>query len=137
MNGFKIWSRIKFFQCMIGCKHKPIKIIKKKGTEIMEIKELVTNEEFKKAASKVETVDEAVALCKAYGVEITGDELVEAIKKSHDAELSEADLDNVAGGGFVAGVYALGFLFGMSPLGALVLCGAAVACGVILAKHTR
>lgn len=32
----------------------------------MEIKELVTNEEFKKAASKVETVDEAVALCKAW-----------------------------------------------------------------------
>lgn len=103
----------------------------------MEIKELVTNEEFKEAASKVETLEEAVELCKRYGVEITGEELVDAIKKSHSDELSEEDLEDVAGGGIVAGVYALGFVFGMSPLGALILCGAAVAAGIIIAKKCK
>lgn len=103
----------------------------------MEIKELVMNEEFKAAASKVETLEEAIDLCKAYGVEITGEELVEAIKKSNSEELSEEDLDNVAGGGITAAVYALGFVFGMSPLGALVLCGAAVVGGVLLAKYAK
>ncbi len=103
----------------------------------MEIKELVVNEEFKKAASKVETVEEAVKLCKAYGVEITGDELVDAIKKSHAEELSEADLDNVAGGGITAAIYALGFIFGVSPLGALIICGGALAVGIALARRDR
>lgn len=103
----------------------------------MEIKELVANEEFKKAAIKVETVEEAVELCKKYGVEITGDELVDAIKRSNSEELNEEDLDNVAGGGVTAAVYALGFVFGMSPLGALTLCGAAVAGGVLLAKYGK
>ena len=101
----------------------------------MEINKLVSNEEFREAASKVETIEEAIELCKAYGVEITGDELVDAIKKSHTEELSEEDLDNVSGGGFTAAVYALGFIFGMSPLGALVLCGAVVVGGALLAAH--
>lgn len=103
----------------------------------MEIKELVTNEEFKAAAGKVETVEEAVELCKAHGVEITGEELVEAIKKSNSEELNEEALDNVAGGGLTAAVYALGFVFGTSPLGALVICGAAVAGGIALAKYGK
>ena len=81
----------------------------KKGTENMEIKELVTNEEFKAAAGKVETVEEAVELCKAHGVEITGEELVEAIKKSNSEELNEEALDNVAGGGKYS--TALGYVY--------------------------
>lgn len=101
----------------------------------MEIKELVTNEEFKKAASKVETLEEALELCKTHGVEITAEELVDAIKKSHSDELNEEDLDNVAGGGITAAVYALGFIFGMSPLGALVLCGGVLVAGALLAAH--
>lgn len=101
----------------------------------MEIKEFVMTEEFKAAASKVETIDEAVELCKVHGVEITGEELVDAIKKSHSDELNEEDLDNVAGGGITAAVYALGFVFGMSPLGALVLCGAVLVGGALLAAH--
>lgn len=101
----------------------------------MEIMELVMNEEFKAAAGKVETLEEALELCKAHGIEITAEELVEAIKKSQNDELNEADLENVSGGGITAAVYALGFVFGMSPLGALVLCGAAVAGGVLLAVH--
>ena len=101
----------------------------------MEIKEFVMSEEFKAAASKVETLEEAITLCKAHGVEITGEELVDAIKKSHNEELSEEDLENVAGGGITAAVYALGFVFGMSPLGALCLCGGAVVGGVLLAVH--
>ena len=101
----------------------------------MEIKEFVMSEEFKAAASKVETLEEAIELCKAHGVEITGEELVEAIKKSQNDELNEEDLENVSGGGITAAVYALGFVFGMSPLGALVLCGAVLAGGVLLAAH--
>lgn len=101
----------------------------------MEIKELVTNEEFKKAASKVETLEEALELCKTHGVEITAEELVDAIKKSHSDDLNEEDLDNVAGGGITAAVYALGFVFSMSPLGALVICGGVLVGGVLLAAH--
>lgn len=103
----------------------------------MEIKELIANEKFVEAARKVETIEEAIKLCKAYGVEITGEELVDAIKRSHAEELHEEDLDKVAGGGFTAAVYALGFVFGMSPLGALVLCGAAVAGGILLARYGK
>lgn len=103
----------------------------------MKINELVANEEFKAAASKVNTVEEGVGLCKAYGVEITGDELIEAIKKSQSEELSAEDLENVSGGGITAGIYALGFVFGMSPLGALVLCGAAVVGGIAVAKYCK
>lgn len=103
----------------------------------MEIKDLVENEEFKAAATKVETIEAALELCKSYGVEITAEELVDAIKKSHSEELSAEELDNVSGGGFTAAVYALGFVFGMSPLGALVLCGAAVAGGILLAKYGK
>lgn len=101
----------------------------------MEINELVANEKFKEAAIKVKTVEEAVALCKTYGVEITGEELVDAIKKSHAEELGEGELENVSGGGVTAAVYALGFVFGMSPLGALALCGGAVVGGVLVAKY--
>lgn len=103
----------------------------------MEIKDLVENEEFKAAATKVETIEAALELCKSYGVEITAEELIDAIKKSHSEELSAEELDNVSGGGFTAAVYALGFVFGMSPLGALVLCGAAVAGGILLAKYGK
>ena len=103
----------------------------------MEIKELVENAEFKKAASKVETVEEAVELCRAYGVEISGEELLDAIRQSQSEELSADDLDNVSGGGVVAGVYALGFVFGMSPLGAVALCGAAVVAGVAVARYAK
>ena len=103
----------------------------------MENKEFVMTEEFKVAASKVETLEEALELCKAHGVEISGEELVDAIKKSHNEELNEEDLENVAGGGITAAVYALGFVFGMSPLGALCLCGAAVVGGIALARYGK
>lgn len=103
----------------------------------MEIKDLVTNKEFTEAAGKVETIEEAVELCAAYGVEVSGEELIDAIKSSQEEELSEEELSDVSGGGFVAGVYALGFVFGMSPLGALVLCGGAICGGVAIAMLTK
>lgn len=103
----------------------------------MEIKDLVENAEFREAAVKVETVEAAVELCKSYGVEVTGEEIIDAIKKSHDEELGDKELENVAGGGITAGVYALGFVFGMSPLGALALCGGAVVAGVAVAKYLK
>ena len=45
-------------------------------------------------------------------------------------KLSNEDLTQVNGGMLPAAVYALGFVFGMTPAGALVVCGAAVAAGV-------
>ncbi len=105
--------------------------------ENTKIEELCRNEEFKAAALKVETVEEAVELCGEYGIEVTGEELVEAIRASQSDELQEDALAEVSGGGIVAGVYALGFIFGMSPLGALLLCGGAIVAGVAIARHCR
>lgn len=103
----------------------------------MEMNELVQNAEFVEAAKKVETLEAAIKLCKSYGVDITEEELVDAIKKSQSEELTEKELDAVSGGGATAALYALGFIFGMSPLGALVLCGAAVVGGVLIARHMK
>lgn len=45
-------------------------------------------------------------------------------------ELSQNEIEMIDGGGAVAAVYALGFVMGMSPLGALCVVGAgAVAFG--------
>ena len=45
-------------------------------------------------------------------------------------ELENNDMSQINGGGPVAAVYALGFVMGMSPLGALCVCGGCVAAGV-------
>ena len=53
-------------------------------------------------------------------------------------EMSEKETREVDGGGVVAAVYALGFVFGCSPLGALCICGgvavASVAAGVAVSN---
>ncbi len=49
------------------------------------------------------------------------------------AELTRNEMEVVEGGGIVAAVYALGFVMGMSPLGALVVCGVCIAGGIALA----
>lgn len=45
-------------------------------------------------------------------------------------EMSEHELQEFNGGGFVAAVYALGFVMGMSPLGALIVCTTVIAGGI-------
>lgn len=53
-------------------------------------------------------------------------------------ELKGNEMSQVNGGGITAAVYALGFVMGMTPLGALCVCGACivggVAAGVVVSK---
>lgn len=53
-------------------------------------------------------------------------------------EMKEKEIMCVDGGGAVAAVYALGFVFGCSPMGALCICGgvavASVAAGIIISR---
>ena len=52
--------------------------------------------------------------------------------------MNEKEIMCVDGGGAVAAVYALGFVFGCSPMGALCICGgvavASVAAGIIISR---
>lgn len=48
-------------------------------------------------------------------------------------EMLPEEEELVEGGGVVAAVYALGFVMGMSPLGALVVCGTCIVGGVATA----
>lgn len=48
-------------------------------------------------------------------------------------ELSKEKMIQIDGGMLPAAVYALGFVMGMTPAGALVVCGATVAAGVATA----
>jgi len=51
-----------------------------------------------------------------------------ALKTHAFVDLDDQEMMDVDGGGVVAAVYALGFVFGCSPLGALCICaGVAVA----------
>lgn len=52
-------------------------------------------------------------------------------------ELSYDEAQAVDGGGVVAAVYALGFIMGMSPLGALIVCGVAIGAGIAVAVATH
>ncbi|MBA2133781.1 hypothetical protein [Capillibacterium thermochitinicola] len=45
-------------------------------------------------------------------------------------EMTDNELQEYNGGGIKAAVYALGFVMNMSPLGALIVCGLAIAGGV-------
>lgn len=58
---------------------------------------------------------------------------MENVMSNSFQELSIAEAQSVDGGGPVAAVYALGFIFGCSPLGALCIVGAAVVVGVGIA----
>ncbi|WP_294674995.1 hypothetical protein [uncultured Ruminococcus sp.] len=55
------------------------------------------------------------------------------------AELSASEMNEVEGGGVTAAIYALGFVFGCSPLGAICICvgvtAAAVGAGVLVSKY--
>ena len=55
------------------------------------------------------------------------------MKNNNLCELSVEECNEANGGGVVAAVYALGFVMGMSPLGAICVVGACAVGGVALA----
>lgn len=61
-----------------------------------------------------------------------------AMKMGAFEEMTSEEMGTVNGGGVVAAVYALGFVFGCSPLGAICICGGvaitAVAAGIAVSR---
>lgn len=72
------------------------------------VKEILANEEVAMEFFNKETPEEAQAFLKDKGVEISLAEIKEigaALEKMQDGELSEDDLENVAGGGVIRDAY--------------------------------
>ena len=76
-----------------------------------EIKTLMENKEFSEKIALTETTEEVIAVFAEYGVTVTAEDLDAALAaaKVGGDEISENDLDNVAGG-VVASCVALGGL---------------------------
>ena len=64
----------------------------------LKLEELSKNEEFIERLSKVENVEDAVALFAEFGVEVTEQEIIDLKDSFSTEELNEEDLDDVAGG---------------------------------------
>ena len=89
------------------------------------IKEVFADEEFVKELFSKETPEEAKALLEEKGIDISIEELVklkdiiiaklQAVENGESAELTEADLENIAGGTFGISVV-------IAIVGILVLC---------------
>lgn len=86
---------------------------------------LFTNEAFKAEADKISTAEELQELFAKYGVEMTLDEVIDLcgviaryMQSEDSEELSEDDLDNVAGG------------IAWLAIGVAVLCIGALAIGI-------
>lgn len=72
------------------------------------VKEVLSNQEVAEEFFSKETPEEAQAFLQEKGVEISLDEIKEigaALEKMQDGELSEDDLENVAGGGAIRDAY--------------------------------
>lgn len=72
------------------------------------VKEVLSNQEVAEEFFSKETPEEAQAFLQERGVEISLDEIKEigaALEKMQDGELSEDDLENVAGGGVIRDAY--------------------------------
>ena len=64
----------------------------------MEIKELVQNEDFRKAMSAAQSLEEVMDLLKANGLEVSEEDLNALLAQRQTGELDEEALENVAGG---------------------------------------
>ena len=99
------------------------------------IKEVFSDEEFVKELFSKETPEEAKALLEEKDIDISIEELVklkdiiiaklQAVENGESAELTEADLENIAGGTFGISVV-------IAIVGILVLCS-----GVTIVKTTN
>ncbi len=58
------------------------------------------------------SVAQGIQVAKKVGYEFTAEEFKEVMSSSGDAQLSDAELDNVAGGGGGEGPYTLAFVLG-------------------------
>ncbi len=74
----------------------------------MDLKELLSNQEFNEKLSGVKNLTEAIDLLSEYGVEVSEEELESAIKSAEDSsdELEEDALEAVAGGVYLSPVIA-------------------------------
>lgn len=72
---------------------------------LMKVRALMESEEFGKEIENVETADELKTALESHDVEISLQEVDEICAgiASKSSDLSEDDLDNVSGGGFLAG----------------------------------
>lgn len=74
--------------------------------KILAFKEVAEKEEAAAKLTATQTPEEMVAILEQYGLTMSVDELGAVLKAIADAnsaeELTEADLDNVAGGGWIA-----------------------------------
>ena len=66
------------------------------------VQALMQDEQFKAKLAAAESMDDIAALFCAEGIQVTGAELDAVVEQNSDGELSEANLENVAGGGFLA-----------------------------------
>lgn len=64
------------------------------------LKKLLEDPSFQEALSKTTSAEEASALLAQHGIQITSDELLAALTPP-EGELSESELDGVAGGCFI------------------------------------
>ena len=64
----------------------------------MELETLMQNEEFSARMESCGTVEEAAAILREYGLEVTTDELLAVLSAETGDELDESDLEQVAGG---------------------------------------
>lgn len=85
--------------------------------------ELFESEQFKEEASKIQTAEELQALFAEHGVDLTMDEVINLCAaiaaQMGEAELSEEDLENVAGG---FGIVTVGLIcLGVACIGGLAV----------------
>ena len=63
------------------------------------VEELLNDKSFIEKLEAAKSCDEVAALFREQGIELTAEELAEEMKKIQSSELSEMDLEDVAGGG--------------------------------------
>lgn len=81
-----------------------------KQETIEKVKELMQDDQFKAKLSEVESFDEMATLFSNEGIPVTGADLEAAIDQQNGDELSEEDLNNVAGGIAISGLIAAGII---------------------------
>lgn len=101
-------------------------------TDYNKISELFQSEAFQKEAESCKTMEDFHALFTAKGVEITLDETIDLIsqiaekkQQQDNGEISEEDLENVAGGLALTGAAAIAACVGLGVVGIGVAAGAA------------
>ena len=81
----------------------------------MKLENLQNDKEFMDKLAEANDVESIKALLAAKGIEMSDEEIKEALDRSDGGELSENDLENVAGGfSVLGGIAILAFLIGLA-----------------------